>query len=847
MPRVSTMMHASPGKIKAVFQRPRVEMIPALLNLPLVAVLLYLLLGNTDLWPLINQEGTRIFGTPFNYVAVLLGLVSVVGTYSIVYFILVLVKLKHAHNPILNIVPVVMSAMMSVLFMVVLAGNDLVDLGEIFTALGQEIGLLVYLLVISLALFLGIMLVHGLPVLWSLDGPARLSLRPRFVAVTTLVGYGLGILFPLIFAMHHPSTIVWEFVFFNTTPLDPVFIVSIMALGVFGFSSCYPVPTGNQDGHARLTGKAFRILALVSLPSLLVMLVLIGMQQGFGLVAFHPVFLGTLVLLPFLLLPWIKRVVIEPLSRILGARGRHAGKKDEAARVLLALLVILPAGWLAFYQPTVALPPRPPLAPVDVNPVQNSYGNLTATQKTLFDEFLNDNLPPGSNVSDRISASSGTRHFARLASGLLFRNGPGDVGNASFILEWLLPLQHADPVSRLYGTWKTSPNSASEDQNWREFIGCELILIIERHGDKIGPGLVASITQALLRAAEGALRRDVSPAYTNIAIMSAFLMHYTGVVVGQPALVDAGMRKAWQIYLLHERHGTFSEYNSQTYDGVTMMGIAFWRELGQTQELRIMGARLERSFWESLSETYHAGLGNMVGPYYRSYGLDLHRYNAIVAMWMTLAVDELGVVPLPRKTGSSFFELSNIFPAVQLGHAVPDGVAANFRHFPGPRHSTRVVPREMNRLVEPAEITMMLADTWMMGGVSGRYSGSGQFKAGVLHWNNSIDGSISWFLVPSHNVHAVRVTPSAMEISHRHGMANITFFVHANGVNASAFTGTTWHLPGITLDVTVASSLVDATEIDRIAFQSAYYTGQLAGTVIRVTCTTPTVVLTPSM
>ncbi|MBN2151743.1 MAG: hypothetical protein JW839_09875 [Candidatus Lokiarchaeota archaeon] len=840
-------MHpAPPGKVKTLFQRPRVEMIPALLNMPLVAVLLYLLLANPDLWPLINQEGAMIFGASNDYVALLLGLATVVGTYSIAYVLLVIVKLKHAHRPVLNVAPIVMSAIMTVLFVVVLAENDIVDLGEIFTSLGLELGLAVYLVVISLAILLGIMLVHGLPILWTMGDPSRRHLRPRFVAVTTLVGYMLGISFPLFFAMQHPSTIVWEFVFYKSTWYDPVLVVSTVALVVLGSSIGFTTHDGKQGRRSILAKRHVRILQLASLATLLVALVLLGMQKGCGLLVFHPVFLVTLVLLTFLLSPKIEQRWIGHIMKNKGSNGLDARKKDEVARVMLSLLIVLPAGWIAFYQPTLQLPPRPPLAPVDVHPVQNSYANLTATQRLLFDEYLNDGCPPGSNASDWLSSGSGTRNAVRLASGLLFRNGPGDAGNATDILEWLLPLQDTNPASDFYGVWKTAPNSVTHDSNWREFIGCELILIIERHEDKIAPGLVARIEAALVRAAEGAMSRNVNPTYTNIAVMSAFLMHYVGVVLGRPALEDSGLLKAWQIFLLYERGGTFSEFNSPTYDGVTMMGVAFWRALGQTQELRTMGASLERSFWEGLSWTYHAGLKNMVGPYYRSYGMDLHVYNAIVAMWMALAVDELGVVPLPRKTGGSFFELSNIFPAVQLGYAVPDGVVARLRAFPGPAYSRRIVPREMNRLVTPAEITAMLAETWMMGGVSGHYTSSGQFKAGILHWNNSIDGSISWLMVPSHDVHAVKVTPTSMEVSNRHGLSNVTFFLNAPGLNASLFTGTSWHLPGITLGVDLAPSLVHAAEIGHDSFKATYYTREGLYTLIRVTCTAPRIVLTPS-
>nr|MDO8117217.1 hypothetical protein [Candidatus Sigynarchaeota archaeon] len=133
----------------------------------------------------------------------------------------------------------------------------------------------------------------------------------------------------------------------------------------------------------------------------------------------------------------------------------------------------------------------------------------------------------------------------------------------------------------------------------------------------------------------------------------------------------------------------------------------------------------------------------------------------------------------------------------------------------------------------------------MMGCVSLFYTGSGQFKAGILHWTNSIDGSISWLLVPSHDVNDVKVTPTSMEVSNRHGIANITFFVNAPQLNVSIFTGTNWNLPGITLDINVDPSLIDATVIDSpSAFTKAYYTGQV-DTVIQVTCAASSIVLTP--
>ena len=76
----------------------------------------------------------------------------------------------------------------------------------------------------------------------------------------------------------------------------------------------------------------------------------------------------------------------------------------------------------------------------------------------------------------------------------------------------------------------------------------------------------------------------------------------------------------------------------------------------------------------------------------------------------------------------------------------------------------KLIPSELNYFGQDYEVTMMLEDDWMMGGVSGKQRNGGQFKVGTIYWNSSIGDSLAWLMVPTHDVHDVRVTETTMEI-----------------------------------------------------------------------------------
>jgi hypothetical protein len=94
---------------------------------------------------------------------------------------------------------------------------------------------------------------------------------------------------------------------------------------------------------------------------------------------------------------------------------------------------------------------------------------------------------------------------------------------------------------------------------------------------------------------------------------------------------------AWneEVNRLYRLHHTFFEFNSPTYYGVDLYGLALWREYGSTQRMRSMGVDMEASLlWNDIADFYQPSLRNISGPYGRSYGMDMESYVAATGLWL---------------------------------------------------------------------------------------------------------------------------------------------------------------------------------------------------------------------
>ena len=468
-----------------------------------------------------------------------------------------------------------------------------------------------------------------------------------------------------------------------------------------------------------------------------------------------------------------------------------------------------------------------------------TYQTLSPYQKQVFEDFINDEIPTGKKITEVLTNKTSLRSKTRLAEALLFRNKAGDKENAAEILTWILKNQHRDENTKIYGIWKTNIDDDKFDQNWREFIGCDLIIIRQKYSHLLPEDIQKEIEVGLVHAARGALKRNVGADYTNISIMSAFLMDYVGTEFNREELKMAGLKKAHDVFNLYQSHKTFSEYNSPTYYGVTLVAIALWRELALSPEIKQMGQTLEKEFWHEATTFYNANLQNMPGPYFRGYGMDMQKYFSIMGIWIAIAVDNEKQAPMPTTTdGPKYGEMSNIAPIFNLGLSIPKADLAALKEFTEPRFLSRTVPNKY--LGDSLKlVTAMINKDWMMGGVWGNRRIWNQIKTGAIHWKTA-DGDIAWLLVPGNGKANVKVSKTTMSVYLADPKAtHIELYISVESAVADSFTDKVWTLPSMTMNVNTTLKRMPVEKVDSSLFEKEQAVSESCSNVIKVVYEVP--------
>lgn len=392
-------------------------------------------------------------------------------------------------------------------------------------------------------------------------------------------------------------------------------------------------------------------------------------------------------------------------------------------------------------------------------------------------------------------AQRGSRGATYIAAGLLWRDDTLDRSAAAAVLRGVLDLQYQDgPESKLHGVWRRRLGETDHDSNWREFVGCGLILVLETFPDRLPSDLVGDIHAALLRAAVGAAQRNVGPGYTNIALMSAFLLDYVGTRQGRDDLQQAGREKAEAIYELFGRNKTFHEYNSPTYYGADLMALALWRGHACSQRMRELGRSMEADLWRDIGRFYHADMKNMCGPFIRAYGMDMTRYCALTGLWIALAVGEPTLSPWPATDG--FHQGERIYGPVfaLLRPQVPEDVMPHLRGFVG--------PRAFERTFDKTKVTVLVEKNLMMGAATMKRRWD-QHHPATIYWLPDARPPVGWILLTGLNDGlAPAVTDRCLRIRRESKSDEpIQFLVSAPGLDEASIAADGWNLPGLRVAV----------------------------------------------
>ncbi len=399
------------------------------------------------------------------------------------------------------------------------------------------------------------------------------------------------------------------------------------------------------------------------------------------------------------------------------------------------------------------------------------------------------------------------RNTIWYALGLCMRQQNDDVARAQAAIQAVLSYQYDAPAHVYHGTFKRSPmepdpppDHAVEwkdyDPNWREFIGTILIVMLIEYPTLLPDDLQAAMLVAIRQAAAGSFQRRVPPQYTNISLMSAFLLDWAGERFSVPIWQAQADALAKAIDALYTEHGAFWEYNSPTYYGVDAFALALWREYGLNDDVfRTPGAAMEAAFWRDIARFYHAGLKNLCGPWDRSYGMDMQQYIAVVGLSIaTLVLPELAPLPDINQPFGHPHDFHFMPPIALLAPQLPAKAQPHFQHFVG--------ERQVEQVIEPGRVaTAWLSENVMIGAQAGNVmrSANEQFHLATIHWRLP-DSKIGWLRLRCEAPIAARAEPEALLLSGKAGLTMV-FDVQAAGLEASKLRADRWQLPGLTLSI----------------------------------------------
>jgi hypothetical protein len=444
---------------------------------------------------------------------------------------------------------------------------------------------------------------------------------------------------------------------------------------------------------------------------------------------------------------------------------------------------------------------------------------LLAASLTFSDGYWDESAgllwSPASSPEHRVH---GVRESAWYALGLLMRNRPGDEARAFRVIDRVLAAQFDAPGRAWNGTFRRAPEEADPpakdakvwehyDPNWRQFIGTTFALILIEYEPRLPAGLPARLIDSMRRAIEGeTAQHRLTPSYTNIALMHGFLWSYTGSRLARPEWIAAGEQWAESVHALYVPNESFEEYNSPTYYGVDLYGLALWRRHGVTAKIRAWGAEMEAGLWRDIGRFYHAGLRNLCGPFDRSYGMDMRRYVTLTGAWMALVLPaDMAPLPDPSKPMDHAHDFVCVPTYVALGAQVPDEVLAGFREFQG--------ERVLRRPIEgPRIATAWLGRDVMLGGeLTGatRAFGPGtrynQFHPATMHWR-AASGDVGWMRLVSGPAGDAEAAAGSLVVT-APVAGDFVFRLQAPGLAAEKLARERWALPN--LDVQVESDAAD--------------------------------------
>ncbi len=399
------------------------------------------------------------------------------------------------------------------------------------------------------------------------------------------------------------------------------------------------------------------------------------------------------------------------------------------------------------------------------------------------------------------------RESSWYALGLLVRDQAGDRKRAADILDAVLKQQYLAPDKPWYGTFRRAPEEQepppdavmwrSFDPNWRVFIGTTFEIVLVEYPDRLPPELVRRMYAAIDRGIEGEIaEKRLLPSYSNIALMYGALWDFAAGHNNRADWKQQSSEWTESVYKLYKQDGAFFEYNSPTYCGVDLYGLALWRSYGSTPRIRAIGSEMEAGLWQDVADLYQPELRNISGPYDRAYGMDMETYVSVDGVWMRTALDAKHA-PLPPITATTD-HVADVWLAPHiavLGTRIPADAFRKMATFEGEHLVNRKITDQRTatawidkKVIFGAEATSKTKDV----------GPASQFHPATIQWRTP-SGEIGFVML--YGAPMIDATADAHGITIS-AAGTIRIRIHAKGLDPEEIGATGWDLPGLKVTIT---------------------------------------------
>jgi hypothetical protein len=229
-----------------------------------------------------------------------------------------------------------------------------------------------------------------------------------------------------------------------------------------------------------------------------------------------------------------------------------------------------------------------------------------------------------------------TRDSLGYAVGLLDTGRPADLERAIAVIRRVVALQDTDPASKTYGIWswfleEPLAQMSPPDYNWADFNGVSLLQLARDHRARLPADLARAVDDSILHACRAIKKRNVGPAYTNIAIMGTYVTLVAGELYDLPEFQTYGLDRLRRFHDFTIENGAFAEYNSPTYTIVALFELSRLKAHVESPTAQPMIDTLVRRAWEEIATHFHSPTRQWSGPHSRAYA-SLNRTTALTAI-----------------------------------------------------------------------------------------------------------------------------------------------------------------------------------------------------------------------